>query len=854
MAIKNTFNIQADIKLRNKYVKAPEIVQNDTVRFVIELTDNGAPYDLSGVATVSIASERPDGGVVVTPGTVSGNTVTFDLGTNEAMSPGKVKATVQLYDTDGRVSTVTFDYFVRKDPTGVDFEPSQSEKTLIETVMADAQAKIDELSEVNVVSLTTEVETARGSKTTLGGRMDSIDAQLAENATDISTLQSDKADKTYTDNQLALKRDKSTKITNNDLDTSADANKIKLVNLSDEVTQAISGNAPVNNVIADGAVTTEKIANTSITTGKLKFRYLKGIVKQGTLNVNTSTNMLECVAGGVFIDELSYYIAYSDHEVSLGDTPTAILGIYFNIWTHVFEVYPMGKAPTERSQLAFIASYYQNKFNGIQDRETLLINGSMQVSPYPINYDTIETTHLYVAMLNGEVSIDTNTKKITVKQCNVVWGGRQSYIPDRTIDYSGITTPTVNIYFSPSNYNLVCYSWTDAAQLNKKNLILFGSIYGTKVYNCMSLDYVKVNGVARGGWYTPPVLTTDRLYSLNEAWKSWESGAKAPIAFLGDSTTDGSQTTYTTRNVIGTDYINPKAYPHILEQLIKNETGNSTLRVYNAGFHGTGVNWARNNIDKIFGTGTPYADSKMVGISYGINDSVTETTSWYYTSFKQDLEWLINYFKGKNIQPFLLTTQHTRMRKGSAAQAKSFRINTIADQIKYELANKYNLEIIDLNKFTEMFLLYSKHNIDAIQPDNLHFSDIGHQYEGEFYFSTLNPRALKSSEYKTISMLTQNIKTDLDDTQISKSTSSPFKVIVDYTRAETTDVKILDALLFNDEMTQLKLNVVGNVVLKINGTEITDLANHELDLGLHRIEVISRQTRVYFEGINITRV
>ena len=60
------------------------------------------------------------------------------------------------------------------------------------------------------------------------------------------------------------KRDKSVKITKIDMDISANANKLGLENLQDEVIQAISGNAPVNNVIGDNAVVSEKIAEDAI--------------------------------------------------------------------------------------------------------------------------------------------------------------------------------------------------------------------------------------------------------------------------------------------------------------------------------------------------------------------------------------------------------------------------------------------------------------------------------------------------------------------------------------------------------------------------------------------------------------
>lgn len=55
------------------------------------------------------------------------------------------------------------------------------------------------------------------------------------------------------------------KIKSSQLDTSSDNNKIKLINLSDEVRSAMTGNTQVSPIIADGSITTEKYAPKSVT-------------------------------------------------------------------------------------------------------------------------------------------------------------------------------------------------------------------------------------------------------------------------------------------------------------------------------------------------------------------------------------------------------------------------------------------------------------------------------------------------------------------------------------------------------------------------------------------------------------
>jgi lysophospholipase L1-like esterase len=184
LTIKNTFYITADLKSGPKQMPLPVVTQNDNVRFSIEITDGGKKWgskDLASITRASLASTRVNGSVVVTEGTVEHKAVVFDLGKNEIELPGEVEAVIQLYSgTENRVSTIKFTYKVVDDPTGEGFVPSTEELTFIESVMTDAQAKIDELSAVDVVELTGEVSSARGGEASLGARMDATDAQLAQ--------------------------------------------------------------------------------------------------------------------------------------------------------------------------------------------------------------------------------------------------------------------------------------------------------------------------------------------------------------------------------------------------------------------------------------------------------------------------------------------------------------------------------------------------------------------------------------------------------------------------------------------------------------------------------------------------
>src|SRR5690606_21294085 len=97
-------------------VREYTVTQNDTIEFVITLSQGGESIDMTGV-TPSLAVKRRDGVTTALPGSVSGNTVTFTLGSTETAKPGTVYAAVQLYGADGRVSSLPFTFQVKADLT-----------------------------------------------------------------------------------------------------------------------------------------------------------------------------------------------------------------------------------------------------------------------------------------------------------------------------------------------------------------------------------------------------------------------------------------------------------------------------------------------------------------------------------------------------------------------------------------------------------------------------------------------------------------------------------------------------------------------------------------------------------------
>lgn len=159
----NIFYLDVDIKTSN-YINEPNVTQNDDITFLLNVFNDGMPFDLSSVTTASLASTRSDGVNVVVAGTLlNGNSVSFKLGTTETQLVGRVRAVAQFYDATGRVSTGSFSYSVSKDPTGADYVPSESELTLIETILGDGPLIIQQAitATTDAITATNEAEQTR---------------------------------------------------------------------------------------------------------------------------------------------------------------------------------------------------------------------------------------------------------------------------------------------------------------------------------------------------------------------------------------------------------------------------------------------------------------------------------------------------------------------------------------------------------------------------------------------------------------------------------------------------------------------------------------------------------------------
>lgn len=359
----------------------------------------------------------------------------------------------------------------------------------------------------------------------------------------------------------------------------------------------------------------------------------------------------------------------------------------------------------------------------------------------------------------------------------------------------------------------------------------------------------------------------ERIYSMNDAWAAWMNNEKFPIAFYGDSTFDGVNTTGWVANTLGVDSTSPNTFSKKLEEKLRLETGNNILRIYNAGFSGQKALWASKNMDNEFGPGTAYEDVKMIGLGFGINDRLDySNVKEYRAGFRKAIIDMIKWCFSKRIQPFLLTTQAAispgvgEPYETDYPMRTAQHIETVANEVKRDLANEYQLELIDVNLFTEKFLLYSSHSAKAIIADKLHFSNLGHNYEMGLFFAFFNPFTLFVDKYKQIDYMSQSLVKGIPENLLTmpETITDKFKVFANYTKGNTADTLILKTHIFIDTNKKMTLKAYKTdqsslTYVKVNGVTTTlntlEKSITQLDLGLHTLEVWTGiSNKVDFKG------
>jgi len=250
-----------------------------------------------------------------------------------------------------------------------------------------------------------------------------------------------------------------------------------------------------------------------------------------------------------------------------------------------------------------------------------------------------------------------------------------------------------------------------------------------------------------------------KITSFNKQWSKWNAGTKAPVAFYGDSWTDGRITTIdgvTPASVWNIDFLVddevpdgfnhdhddnevPNAYPNILQRILRDYHGNNSLRCYNAGYRGKQIQdgWAVDNVYNAVYANTVYSDCEMIIFMFGINDCEFASGETLRANFYNEQKALILDAYARGIQPVLMTSGPISKSADSESDySHNEELQNIVAQVKRDLALEFGLELIELNKSLKDYI-YSNNEgvkITSLSDDDLHLNDLGHLKQAEFLF------------------------------------------------------------------------------------------------------------------------
>lgn len=305
MAIDNFRRVDFTLDKANGYIPTDQFAKendNNGRELTVQITDGGVIKDQSSLVLTLAWKHDTAGneGQTLFTRLNSGQgifTVAYD---NAMMIPGTVTACIQIADGSRLTNTRNFKLRIEDNPLNINKAVAEDSFTVFVEALAGLTKYDGRIA---------ELENGKADKSTV-----TADLNKKADKTDLTSLSK------TTDEKLTTKRDKNAKIRRSDMDTSTDANKLGLLNLSEEVQAAMAGTAPVIPMVPDGSITNDKIARGTITPGRLSASTQQPIFiasKDGVPNYDTATKTLDfnCVTGSAY-----FMLNNSPVEVPIGTT------------------------------------------------------------------------------------------------------------------------------------------------------------------------------------------------------------------------------------------------------------------------------------------------------------------------------------------------------------------------------------------------------------------------------------------------------------------------------------------------------------------------------------------------------
>lgn len=253
---------------------------------------------------------------------------------------------------------------------------------------------------------------------------------------------------------------------------------------------------------------------------------------------------------------------------------------------------------------------------------------------------------------------------------------------------------------------------------------------------------------ANGGWWlineARPLLdifksgfTPQRR--LDHIQARMAAGETVKVACFGDSTTDGQATSGWTKNPvdgsnnavgnIDHEATAPNAWPSKLKALLRAMHGNVNISVWNAGYTGQRLDngWAYANYETAVINNPAYGVPDVVFIAFGLND-IVGAGSQVAVTIEQTRSLCLKVMAYGSV-PILMTCDPMWRNDPAARDHKE--ASRQLDAAKLALAEELGIPMLDIATDIRNWLSRNKDGIGwrNIQPDALHFGDIGHAFK-----------------------------------------------------------------------------------------------------------------------------
>ncbi|MGL5714407.1 MAG: SGNH/GDSL hydrolase family protein [Paraclostridium sp.] len=306
--------------------------------------------------------------------------------------------------------------------------------------------------------------------------------------------------------------------------------------------------------------------------------------------------------------------------------------------------------------------------------------------------------------------------------------------------------------------------------------------------------------------------------TLSNVFAQWKDSKKHPIAFFGDSTTDGATTADHIASVPwdynygGNITINnsPNSYPNLLQYLSREYANCPNATVYNAGFdsswikatglgtrgfHTIFIEGFKNNLINV-----NFTDVKMIGCAYGVTDVISPEIGQKHLTvkaFKVAVEMFVNKCFLNGIQPFLVNPVYTLQTQASGR--RSYDIIEIICNINKDIATRYNLEVYSLGDAISQYCSNGEYLEYYARPygDYVHPTNNGHRAIAGYFFSKMS-----------------GVVEDIDQTF---DINAGFEKIIGYSKSdymirECTGNSLVGRLHFTKTITSDNLNVFSVII------------------------------------------